>query len=43
MGYTNGARRYWLEKTKERLAQEEADAKMMAVFSKPNTPPNIKP
>jgi len=32
-GYTNGARRYWLERTRERKAQDEADEKIRAVFS----------
>lgn len=39
-GYTNGARRYWLEKTPERRAQEERDAKLMAALTNPT---NFKP
>ena len=32
-GFTNGARRYWLERTRERKAQDEAEEKLRASFS----------
>jgi hypothetical protein len=40
-GYTNGARRYWLERTRERKAQDEAEEKLRATFSAQSGP--IKP